>query len=289
MSALAPTMEAFFTERLVGQRQVSPHTVAAYADTFRLLLAFVQRQSGKAPSRLNLADLDATVIGAFLDYLERERGNAVRTRNSRLAAIHSLFRFAALRHPEHAALIQRVLALPPKRFDRAVVSFLSRKEVDAVLASPDRTRWIGRRDHALLVVAIQTGLRVSELTGLHCQDAHLRKGAHLRCFGKGRKERVVPIALDLANALKSLIRERNLEEHDQRALFVGTHGERMTRFGATHIVRRAVASATTNKPELKKPNRSRSCSYLILGSGPGPSSMIDPVNRSSYSARAKNL
>ncbi|TMC39623.1 MAG: integrase, partial [Chloroflexi bacterium] len=125
-------------------------------------------------------------IGAFLDHLERERANSVRTRNSRLAAIHSLFRFAALRHPEHAALIQLVLAVPPKRFDRAVVSFLTHQEVDALLAAPDRTRWVGRRDHALLVIAVQTGLRVSELIGLACADVHLRSGAHLRCVGKGR-------------------------------------------------------------------------------------------------------
>jgi site-specific recombinase XerD len=249
MSALAPTMEAFFTERLVGQRQVSPHTVAAYADTFRLLLAFVQRQSGKAPSRLNLADLDATVIGAFLDYLERERGNAVRTRNSRLAAIHSLFRFAALRHPEHAALIQRVLALPPKRFDRAVVSFLSHKEVDAVLASPDRTRWIGRRDHALLVVAIQTGLRVSELTGLHCQDAHLRKGAHLRCFGKARKERCTPLTTQTVSVLRVWLQERRGEPVDP--LFPTSTGRALSRDAVALLVAKHAKAAEQACPTLR--------------------------------------
>src|SRR5436853_2511553 len=208
MSALAPALEAFFTERLVGQRQVSAHTVGAYADTFRLLLAFVQRRSGKAPSGLDLADLDVAVIGAFLDYLERERGNAVRTRNSRLAAIHSLFRFAALRHPEHAGLIQRVLAVPPKRFDRAVVCFLTPEEIDALLAAPDRSRWVGRRDHALLAVAIQTGLRVSELTALTRADVHLGPGPHVRCTGKGRKERCTPLTAQVARMLRTWLDER---------------------------------------------------------------------------------
>jgi len=249
VSALAPTLEAFFTERLVGQRQVSPHTVGAYADTFRLLLAFVQRRSGKAPSSLDLADLDVAVIGAFLEHLERDRGNAVRTRNARLAAIHSLFRFAALRHPEHAALIQRVLALPPKRFDRAVVSFLSRKEVDAVLASPDRTRWIGRRDHALLVVAIQTGLRVSELTGLHCQDAHLRKGAHLRCFGKGRKERCTPLTTQTVSVLRVWLQERRGEPVDP--LFPTSTGRALSRDAVALLVAKHAKAAEQACPTLR--------------------------------------
>jgi len=168
MSPLAPTLQAFFTQRLVGQRQASPHTIAAYRDTFRLLLGFASHKTGRSPAQLNLDDLDAPLIGAFLDNLETQRGNAVSTRNVRLAAVHSLFRFALL-HPEHAAVIQRVLAIPPKRTDQALVSFLTGPEIDALLASPDRTGWIGRRDCALLAVAIQTGLRVSELIGLSCK------------------------------------------------------------------------------------------------------------------------
>ena len=167
MSALAPTLEAFFTERLLRQRNASPHTVAAYRDTMRLLLRFAHERTHKQPSELDLADLDAPLIAAFLDQLEHERGNSVRTRNARLAAVNSLYRFAALRHPEHAALIQRVLAIPPKRFDRALVSFLTEPEVEALLASPDRSTWTGRRDHALLLLAVETGLRASELTGLN--------------------------------------------------------------------------------------------------------------------------
>ncbi|MGC8635368.1 MAG: site-specific integrase [Candidatus Limnocylindrales bacterium] len=208
MSALAPTLEAFFTERLLSQRRASPRTVAAYRDTLRLLLAFAQQTTGKAPSRLDVADLDAALIGSFLTYLEHDRHNSVRTRNTRLAAIRSLFRFAALRHPEHAELIRRVLAIPTKRYERTVVDFLSRDEVDALLAAPDRTTWIGRRDHALVLVAVQTGLRASELTGVTCGDLHLGTGAHLRSHGKGRKERATPLTAQTVEVLRVWMRER---------------------------------------------------------------------------------
>jgi integrase len=208
MSALAPTMEAFFTERLVRQRHASPHTIAAYRDSFRLLLGYAERRLGKRPSELDIADLDAALIGGFLDHLERERGNSARSRNARLAAIHSLFRFAAHRHPEHAGLIQRVLAIPPKRFDRALVTFLEEDEVDALLAAPDRSTWTGRRDHALLLVAIQTGLRASELTGLNYGDLHLGAGAHLSCHGKGRKERITPLTAGTVAVLRTWLAER---------------------------------------------------------------------------------
>lgn len=164
MNDLAPTLQGFFTERLLTQRRASPNTVASYRDTFRLLLNFAQRRTGKPPSKLQLEDLDAVLIGSFLQHLETDRHNSVRTRNTRLAAVHSLFAYAALHHPEHAALIQRVLAIPAKRTDRQLVSFLTHDEVDALLAAPDRDTWIGRRDHALLLIAVQTGLRVTELT-----------------------------------------------------------------------------------------------------------------------------
>jgi site-specific recombinase XerD len=173
VTTIAPTVQAFFTDRLARQRQASPHTIAAYRDTLRLLLVFAATQTGNQVSRLDIADLDAPLIAAFLDHLEHDRGNTIRTRNARLAAIHSLFRFAALRHPEHAADIQRVLAIPSKRSDRAIVTFLTDDEVDALLASPDPTTWTGRRDHALLLLAAQTGLRASELTTLTCADIHL--------------------------------------------------------------------------------------------------------------------
>jgi integrase/recombinase XerD len=206
MSLLAPLLEAFFTERLIGQHRASPHTVASYP--FSLLLAFAKQRTGRPPSRLKLEDLDAPLIGAFLEHLEQDRGNGVRTRNARLAAVHSLFPFAALRHPEHAALIARVLAIPPKRADKPLVTFLTDPEVDALLAAPDRSLWIGRRDHALLVVAIQTGLRVSELIGVRCQDVSLGRGPHLRCEGKGRKERVTPLTSQTVAVLRAWLAER---------------------------------------------------------------------------------
>lgn len=208
MSALAPTLEAFFTERLARQQQASPRTVAAYRDTFRLMLGFAQRRTATPPSKLDVADLDAPLIAAFLEHLEHERHNSVRTRNARLAAIHSLFRFAALRHPEHAALIERVLSIPPKRFERTLISFLDAEEIDALLSAPDRSTWIGRRDHALLLLAIQTGLRVSELTGLCCGDLQLGTGAHVHCTGKGRKERATPLTAQTVVTLREWRHER---------------------------------------------------------------------------------
>jgi site-specific recombinase XerD len=172
---------------LIAQRRASPHTVASYRDTFRVLMAFAQQKTGKRPSELEIEDLDAELIGAFLKHLEVERHNSVRTRNNRLAAIHSLFVYGSFRHPDHAGLIQRVLAIPPKRVERRLVSFLHEGEVKALLAAPDRKTWVGRRDHALLAVALQTGLRVSELAALVCADVDLHQGAHLRCHGRAAR------------------------------------------------------------------------------------------------------
>jgi len=214
MSALAPTLQAFFTERLVRQRQASPHTIAAYRDTMRLLLRFAAEHTGKQPSRLEVDDLDAPLIGAFLDHLEHERGNSARTRNSRLAAIRSLFRFAALGHPEHAASIERVLAIPPKRYERALVTFLTEDEVDALLAAPDQATWTGRRDRALLLLAAQTGLRVAELVGLRCADVQLGSGAHVSCWGKGRKQRITPLTATTVAVLRAWLVERGGREND---------------------------------------------------------------------------
>jgi len=208
MTSLAPTLQAFFADRLAAQRHASARTVAAYRDSLRLLIGFVCSQTGKQPCQLDLADLDGPIIGSFLTYLEQQRGNTVRTRNARLAAIHSLFRYAALRHPEHAASIQRVLAIPTKRFDRAVVCYLTKTEAEALLAAPDRTTWLGRRDHALLTVAIQTGLRVAELTGLRVTDAVLTHGPHVRALGKGRKERCIPLTATTATTLSAWLDER---------------------------------------------------------------------------------
>jgi site-specific recombinase XerD len=208
MSLLAPTLQAFFTDRLLTQRQVSPATVAAYRDTLRLLLGFAQQRTGIPPSRLDFAEVDADLVTGFLAHLENQRGNGARTRNARLAAIHSLFRFAALHHPEHADQIARVLAVPAKRYDRALVCFLTSAEVDALLAAPDQTTWLGRRDHALLVLTIQTGLRVSEVTSLTLADVHVDESRHVRCHGKGRKERATPLTRQTAAVLTGWMRER---------------------------------------------------------------------------------
>ena len=207
MSALAPTLEAFFTDRLLTQRQVSPRTVAAYRDTLRLLLGFAQQRTGTPPCRLDLADLDADLVAAFLTHLERDRRNGVRTRNARLAGIHSLFRYAALRHPEHAESIAPVLALPAKRYDRTLVCFLSPAEVDALLAAPDRSTC---SDAAITPCwsAVQTGLRVSELTALTIADLRLGETTRVSCHGKGRKERATPLTRQTADVLRAWMRER---------------------------------------------------------------------------------
>jgi site-specific recombinase XerD len=208
VSSLAPALEAFFTQRLLRQLQASPHTVAAYRDTFRLLLVFAQHRTGKAPCQLELADVDAELIGAFLEHLETDRHNTARTRNARLGAIRSFFRFVALREPAHAGHIQRVLAIPPKRHEQAVVTYLTADEIDVLVASPDRQSWIGRRDHALLVLAVQTGLRVSELTCLCRSDVVLGAGAHVRCHGKGRKQRCTPLGRHTVAILTAWMNEQ---------------------------------------------------------------------------------
>jgi site-specific recombinase XerD len=208
MSLVAPTMQTFFTDRLLKQRQASPDTVRSYRNAFRLLLRFVQERTGKQPASLDWSDLGVDTITAFLDHLENGRGNSPRSRNARLAALRSLFRFAALRHPEHADLIRHVLAIPQKRIDKANIAFLEPDEIDALLAAPDRTRWEGRRDHALLAVALQTGLRLSELTGIRCVDIELGNGAHIRCTGKGRKQRCVPLTTTTVAIVRAWLRER---------------------------------------------------------------------------------
>jgi len=203
MTALAPALQAFFTDRLALQRQASGHTIAAYRDALKMLIVFAAQRAGKAPSRLDIADLDAQTVGAFLNHLETGRGNSVRTRNARLAAIHSLFQYAAVRHPEHAADIQRVLAIPPKRYDKALITYLTENEITVLLAAPDLTTWTGRRDQALLVLACQTGLRATELTSLAIGDIHLGAGAHVSCLGKGRKHRITPLTPGTVTVLRS--------------------------------------------------------------------------------------
>ncbi|HUZ86987.1 MAG TPA: tyrosine-type recombinase/integrase [Candidatus Baltobacterales bacterium] len=249
MSALAPTMQAFFTDRLVRQRHASPETVAAYRDALRLLVSFASQRVGKQPSQLDFADLDAPLVPDFLDHLEHERKNGVRTRNARLAAVHSLFRYAALRHPEHVAVIQRVLAIPPKRFDRALISFLTRAEVDAVLASPDVTTWTGRRDQALILLAIQTGLRASELTRITRADLQLGTGPYVNCRGKGRKERITPLTTGTVATLRAWLLERGGDPSEP--LFPTRTGRPLSRDAIEHRLVKYVGIAAQSCPSLK--------------------------------------
>jgi integrase/recombinase XerD len=226
MTAIAGTIQAFFTERLIGQRQASPHTITAYRDTLRLLLTFAAKRRALTPDQLDFADLNAPTISAFLDHLQADRNNSIATRNARLAAIHSLFRYAAWRHPEHADDIARVLAIPSKRYDHTIVTFLTDAEADNLLAAPDQRTRTGRRDHALLVLAIQTGLRAAELTGLTCKDVNLQAGAYIACHGKGRKDRITPLTPATVTILRTWLAERAGAPHD--ILFPTNRGTRMS-------------------------------------------------------------
>lgn len=242
-------LQAFFTERLLNQRQASPHTVHSYRSSFRLLLRFAETRLSRSPSRLVLADIDAAFVGAFLDYVEHERHNCARSRNARLAAIHAFFRFVALAEPSRALHCQQVLAIPSKRFERAVVEFLEEAEVQALLAAPDPTTWIGRRDRTLLLVAVQTGLRVSELIALRRQDVALGAGAHVRCLGKGRKFRCTPLRRDDAvPVLESWLRERPLDA--DAPVFPSSRGGRLSDDAVERLVAKHAASAQQRCPTL---------------------------------------
>jgi len=249
MTAVAPILEAFFTDHLMTQRQASAHTVAAYRDTFRLLLSFAHQRLGKTPALLDMADLDVALISGFLQHLESARGNSPTTRNARLAAIHSLFAYAALRLPEHAGLITRVLAMPPKRHDRAGVSYLTEQESAALLAAPDRATWTGRRDHALLHTTVQTGLRVSELTGLRCQHVHLGTAPHLRCDGKGRKHRCTPLTNPTVTVLRDWMTERAGAGTDP--LFCTRSGTPLSRDAVEHLLAKHITTAVRACPTLR--------------------------------------
>lgn len=249
---LAPILQSFFTDRLMVQRQASPNTIAAYRDTFRLLLDWLWHTTGTEPSKLDLAQLDAPTIAEFLTHLQDERGNSTSTRNTRLSAIRSLFRHAAVQAPEHAELIARVLAIPPKRFDRAIVCFLTDAEIDALLAAPDRNRWHGRRDHALLALACQTGLRVSELTALTCGDIQLDHGAHVRCQGKGRKQRHTPLTRQTVSILTVWLTER--AGPPDQPLFPTRSGTRLSRDAVARVVAKHAATAVQHCPTIAAKN-----------------------------------
>lgn len=243
-------LQSFFTDYLIRQRQASPHTIASYRDTFRLLLAFARQHLKKAPSKIAVEDVDTSFIGEFLDHLEKDRGNAARSRNIRLAAIHSFFKYVAMHEPCYAALAQRVLSIPPKRYNRNPVEFLTRPEIDALIAVPDRDAWAGRRDRTLLLVAVQTGLRVSELTGLRRQDVILDTGAHIRCMGKGRKERCTPLRKEAVAALLAWMRE--LDDNPATPLFPNARGGHLGRDGIAYLLSKHLTVAAKQCPSLKR-------------------------------------
>jgi integrase/recombinase XerD len=249
MTSLAPILEGFFTDYLMTQRQASPHTIASYRDTFTLLLGHLHDQTGKLPSHLELTDLDAPTITGFLHHLETRRGNGTSTRNARLTAIHSLFRYAALHVPENAALITRVLAMPTKRTGTTIVCFLSRPELQALLAAPDRVTWHGRRDHTLILIAAQTGLRVSELTTLTIDDLHLGTGPHIRCIGKGRKQRCTPLTPPSVQALTTWLAERCGRGDDP--VFCTRKGTVLSRDAVARLLAKHVATAEEHCPSLQ--------------------------------------
>lgn len=243
-------LERFFADRLIRQRQASPNTIASYRDTFCLLLRFAQKALKKEPSELVIENLTAPFIGTFLDHLESERGNSAYTRNTRLAAIHSFFKFLALCEPCHSDLIHRVLAIPSKRFDRKLIDFLTRQEIDALLASPDQKTWTGRRDRALILLAVQTGLRVSELIGLKCQDVVLGSGAHVRCRGKGRKDRCTPLRRESAAIIRAWLKERKCDPSEP--LFPNARGGALSRDGIRYSLAKHATIANRNCPSLKR-------------------------------------
>jgi len=245
----APRLEHFFNQRLIAQRQLSPHTVASYRDTFRLFLQFARLQLDKAPSDLSFSDMDVTLVESFLDDLEQRRGISARSRNLRLTALRSFFRYAAYYVPEHAGRIQQILAIPAKRHDRRLIGFLTRPEVDALLAVPDTRTWLGRRDHALLLVAFQTGLRLSEMTCLRGMNVTLSTGKHIRCVGKGRKERSIPMTSQTAKVLKAWVKE--LELDDAGLLFPTVYGSRMSADAVQYLFAKYAKVARQTCPSLK--------------------------------------
>lgn len=248
-ASLPALVQSFFTDRLLAQRRASPHTVAGYRDSFRLLLQFAAQKLGKAPCDLNVEEFNVSFIGQFLEHLETDRGNSTRTRNARLAAVHSFFHYVALREPAHALHCQRVLAMPNKRHERRTINFLARVEIEALLAAPDRSTWIGQRDHTLLLVAAQTGLRVSELVGLQRKDVVLDAGAHVRCTGKGRKQRCTPLRKEAVLALHNWLRMRQALPTDP--VFPSVRGGPLSRDAVERLVSKHASNAALHCPSLR--------------------------------------
>jgi len=243
-------LQSFFTDRLFRQRQASPNTVAGYRDSFRLLFQFAKERLGKAPSDLTLDDLNVSFIGNFLDHLETGRKNTARTRNIRLAAIHSFFQYVAFEEPAHALLCQRILAMPTKRHERRPIEFLNREEIDALLAATDSSSWVGRRDRTMLLLTAQTGLRVSELIGLTCHDIVLGTGAHVHCQGKGRKHRCTPLRPETAKMLDAWLRQRRGNPEDP--LFPSTRGGKLSRDAIERLITKYTEAAARTCASLKR-------------------------------------
>jgi site-specific recombinase XerD len=254
---------------MITQRNSSPRTIAAYRDTFRLLLAFSSERTGKRPYQLDIEDLDAELIGAFLNHLEQGRGNTTRTRNARLAAIHSLYKYAALRHPEHLATIGRVMAIPSKRHQRPGLTYLNQDEITALLTAPDQTTWLGRRDQALLLLAVLTGVRVTELVTLTIGDVTLTNGAHIKIEGKGRKRRATTLTPETVAVLRQWLKERQGQPQDP--LFPTRQGQPLTRWGVRQLLTKHTATAATNCPSLKdkqvSPHTLRHTNAMLLRAG----------------------
>ncbi len=253
-STFPALLQRFFTERLVTQMNASPNTIAGYRDTFRLLLRYAERRLGRPPTRLAVEDIDADLVTDFLVYIETERQNGARSRNTRLAAIRSFFRFVAMNEPAYLLHCQRILTMPSKRHVKRAVTFLDSEEMEAFLAAPHRTTWVGRRDHLILLVALQAGLRASELIGLRRRDVVLGAGAHIRCEGKGRKERCTPLRRETARLLEAWIRERNVEE--EKPLFPTLRGDHLSRDALERLVRRHGETAARSRPSLAGRNLS---------------------------------
>jgi integrase/recombinase XerD len=248
-TTFAVLLENFFTDRLMQQRKASPHTIASYRDTFRLLLKYAQSHLNKAPSDLVMEDLDTPFIAVFLNHLEEDRGNSARSRNVRLAAIHAFFHYVALYEPCHSALAQQVLSIPSKRYTQRPIAFLTHPEVEALLVAPDLSTWIGLRDRTLLLLAVQTGLRASELIGLSVQDIIFGTGAHVRCLGKGRKERCTPLRKDTVAALRRWLQVRDGQAGD--TLFPNARGCALSHDGLAFLLARNLVTAREHCPSLK--------------------------------------
>lgn len=249
-SRLPALLQSFFTDRLLQHQNSSQHTIAGYRDSFRLLLQFAKRRLKKSPSNLLLEDIDVAFVGEFLQHLETVRKNSARTRNARLAAIHSFFNYVALQEPSCALQCHRILAMPSKRYERKPIAFLCKEEIDALLGVPDLSTWIGRRDRTLLLVAVQTGLRVSELIGLNCGNVILGAAAHVRCLGKGRKERCTPLRPETARMMDAWLRERHGSEED--AAFPNIRGGRLSRDAVERLLAKYAAIAKRRCPSIGK-------------------------------------